>query len=97
MENRYASLISEFELRIQKLISEYRILRQENDILKAELSRKQEELMAAHKDILDLRSDYKILQTTMGMGGSEDERKNSRQHLDKIVREIDKCLMLLND
>ena len=53
--------------------------------------------MAAHKDILDLRSDYKILQTTMGMGGSEDERKNSRQHLDKIVREIDKCLMLLND
>ena len=97
MENRYANLISEFELRLKKLISEYYVLHKENDTLKAELGRKQEDLMTAHKDILDLRNDYKILQTTMGLGGSEDERKNSRQHLDKIVREIDKCLMLLND
>lgn len=97
MENRYANLISEFELRLKKLISEYNVLHKENDTLKAELRRKQEDLMTAHKDILDLRNDYKILQTTMGLGGSEDERKNSRQHLDKIVREIDKCLMLLND
>lgn len=97
MENRYANLISEFELRLKKLISEYNVLIKENDTLKAELGRKQEDLMTAHKDILDLRNDYKILQTTMGLGGSEDERKNSRQHLDKIVREIDKCLMLLND
>jgi len=91
MENRYANLISEFELRLKKLISEYNVLHKENDTLKAELRRKQEDLMTAHKDILDLRNDYKILQTTMGLGGSEDERKNSRQHLDKIVREIDKC------
>ena len=97
MENRYANLISEFELRLKKLISEYNVLIKENVSLKAELGRKQEDLMTAHKDILDLRNDYKILQTTMGLGGSEDERKNSRQHLDKIVREIDKCLMLLND
>ena len=97
MENRYANLISEVELRLKKLISEYNVLIKENDTLKAELGRKQEDLMTAHKDILDLRNDYKILQTTMGLGGSEDERKNSRQHLDKIVREIDKCLMLLND
>lgn len=97
MENRYASLISEFELRIKKLISEYKALNKENETLKAELGRKQEDLMTAHKEILDLRNDYKILQTTMGLGGSEEERRNSRQHLDKIVREIDKCLMLLND
>ena len=97
MENRYANLISEFELRLKKLISEYNVLHKENDTLKAELRRKQEDLMTAHKDILDLRNDYKILQTTMGLGGSEDERKNSRQHLDKIVREIDKCIALINE
>jgi len=97
MENQYANLISEFELRIKKLISGYKAIQKENETLTAELQRKQDDLMAAHKDILDLRNDYKILQTSMGLGGSEEERRSSRQHLDKIVREIDKCLMLLNE
>ena len=31
------------------------------------------------------------------MGGSVDERKNSRQHLDKIAARTDACLTFLND
>lgn len=97
MKNQYANLITEFESRLKKLISRHKALQSENETLKAELERKQEDLMKAHKEILDLRNEYTLLQTAMGMGGSEEEREKSRQHLNKLVREIDKCLALLND
>lgn len=97
MENRYQNLITEFEENVRKLIAERKALKEENTILKAELERKQEELMIAHKEILDLRNDYNLLQTADGLGGSVENREFSRKHLVKIVQEIDKCLVLLNE
>lgn len=97
MENRYKNLISEFEGNVRKLITERNSFKQENETLKADLERKQEELMKAHKEILDLRNDYNLLQTADGLGGSAENRENSRKHLVKIVQEIDKCLVLLNE
>lgn len=97
MENRYANLINEFESNVKKLISEQKALREENVNLAAELERKREDLMKAHKEILDLRKDYTLLQTVNGLGGSDENREFSRQHLNKIVREIDKCLALLSE
>lgn len=97
MENRYANLIKEFESNVKKLISEQRALKDENEILKAELERSREDLMRAHKEILDLRKDYHLLKTANGLGGSNENRLNSKQHLNQIVREIDKCLALLGE
>ena len=53
--------------------------------------------MKAHKEILDLRKEYTLLQTANGLGGSDENRQFSRKHLNKIVREIDKCLALLSE
>lgn len=97
MENRYQNLISEFEENVRKLIAERKALKEENKTLKAEVERKQEELMKAHKEILDLRNEYNLLQTAEGLGGSAENREFSRKHLVKIVQEIDKCLVLLNE
>lgn len=97
MENRYTNLIKEFESNVKKLISEQVYLRDENENLRAELERRTEDLMKAHKDILDLRKEYNLLKTASGLGGSDESRQNSRQHLNKIVREIDKCLALLSE
>ena len=69
----------------------------ENENLAAELERKREDLMKAHKEILDLRKEYTLLQTANGLGGSDENRQFSRKHLNKIVREIDKCLALLSE
>lgn len=97
MENRYQNLISEFEENVRKLIAERKALKEENVILKANIERKQEELMRAHKEILDLRNEYHLLQTAGGLSGSAENREFSRKHLIKIVQEIDKCLVLLNE
>lgn len=97
MENRYKNLILEFEANVKKLIAERNALLEENKTIKAEVARKQEELMQAYKEILDLRKECTLLETASGLGGSAESREYSKKHLNNLVREIDKCLALLNE
>ena len=97
MTNRYEELINAFEKRLRKLISEYKLLQEQNSVLKAELDRKQTDLMHAHQEVLELRKNYDHLQTARNLGGSEVEKAESKQRITKMVREIDKCLALLDE
>ena len=97
MANNYDELISGFESKLRKLISEYQSLQEQNIRLKAELDRKQTDLMHAHQEVLELRKNYDHLQLAKNMGLSDAEKAESRQQIAKMVREIDKCIALLDE
>ncbi len=97
MDNQYSNLIIEFESNLRDLMTKYKALKEENETLKANVERKNEEIMHAHKEILDLRSEYFSLETAAGLGGSIEKSDKAKQHINKLVREIDKCLTLLNE
>lgn len=97
MTNRYEELIHAFEIKLRKLISEYVFLKEQNSFMKAELERKQTDLMHAHQEILELRKNYDHLQIARNLSGSEVDKAESRQQITKMVREIDKCLALLDE
>ena len=97
MKNKYEELIGGFEKRLRKLISEYKFLIEQNKNLQQELERKQTDLMLAHQEILELRKNYDHLKTVRNLGTSEAERSESKQKINKMVREIDKCLALLDE
>jgi len=97
MTNRYEELINAFEIKLRKLISEYKSLQDQNSRLKAELDRKQTDLMLAHQEVLELRKNYDHLKIAKSIGASETEKAESKQRISKMVREIDKCLALLDE
>lgn len=97
MTNKYEELIRAFELKLRKLISEYRSLQLQNSKLKDELDRKQTDLMIAHQEVLELRKNFDHLRTARNLGISEVEKAESKQQITKMVREIDKCLALLDE
>jgi len=97
MTNRYKELINAFEQKLRKLISEYQSLKEQNSLLKAELDRKQTDLMQAHQDVLELRKNYDHLRMAKNLSGSDLEREESKLRITKMVREIDKCLALLDE
>ena len=97
MTNRYEELIRAFEIKLRKLISEYTFLKEENSLIKEELNRKQTDLMLAHQEILELRKNYDHLQIAKNLGATDAEKAESRQQISKMVREIDKCLALLDE
>lgn len=97
MTNRYEELISAFEIKLRKLMSEYKSLQIQNTRLKEDLDRKQNDLMHAHQEVLELRKNYDHLRMAKNLSGSEVERDESKQRIIKMVREIDKCLALLDE
>ncbi len=97
MTNRYEELINAFEIKLRKLISEYKSLQTQNAKLKEELDRKHNDLMHAHQEVLELRKNYDHLQLAKNLGSTEEERQESKQKITKMVREIDKCLALLDE
>lgn len=99
MTNKYEELIHAFEAKLRKLITEYKSLKDQNSRLKEELERKQSDLMHAHQEVLELRKSYDHLQIAKNMtgSGSIEERNESKLRINKMVREIDKCLALLNE
>ena len=97
MTNRYEEFIDAFELKLRKLMSEYQSLQEQNAELKAELERKHTDLMHAHQDVLELRKNYDHLRIARNLGVSQEDRNESKQRINKMVREIDKCLALLDE
>lgn len=97
MTNKYDELIDAFEFKLRKLIEQYKELQFQNAALKAELDRKQDDLMHAHQEVLELRKSSNHLKIALSMNGSEQERNESKHRINKMVGEIDKCLTLLND
>ena len=97
MTNRYEETLAAFEGKLQRLVAEYKSLKEQNAHLRDELDRKQTELMHAHKALLDLQQDYDHLRTARYLNTSPRERRISRQYINRLVREIDRCLALLNE
>lgn len=97
MTNKYDELINAFEKRLRKLFSEYKSLQDQNAALKADLERKQNDLMHAHQEVLELRKNYDHLLVAKQLGTTDEQRAESKQRITKMVREIDKCLALLDE
>mgnify|MGYP001199884809 CR=1 FL=1 len=97
MANIYEGLSNAFETKLRKLISDYMSLKNENSVLKSEIERKQSDLMLAHQEILALRKSQEDLRIAQSLGQTEEERNESKQRLNQMVQEIDKCLALLDE
>jgi hypothetical protein len=96
MTNRHQTLIDGFENKLHKLLQLHAEEREKNQHLTSQLQRKEEDLMQAHKVILELRSDYENLKLAQTFVGSESERELAHHRISQLVREIDKCIDLLN-
>ena len=97
MTNNYEDLINKFESKLQRLISKCESLKIQNVVLQKKLDEKQIELERAYKKSLEIEENYNHLHTARYLNTSPKERKISKQRVDKLVREIDKCLALLDE
>lgn len=95
--NQHEELIRSFEKKLRRLFSEFRVLKKENEHLKSELENEHERLVRAHGELLELRKKNDHLSLANNISGSEEDRLAARKQIDKMVREIDKCLALLDE
>ena len=90
------NIINNIEYKLNIFISKYRKLNQENISLKKKNDDLSLDIQKKEKEILSLNDKIKLMNISKSVDVSEEGVKESRLKINKYVREIDKCIALLN-
>ena len=91
------NLVGNIEKKVNKLIQLYQSAQKEKEETLTENNQLISDLSDKEKTIKSLEEKIKLLRITKSVSTQDDERnKESRQKINEYVREIDKCIALLN-
>lgn len=97
MTEEQKRLLAVFEVRVRDLMALCDQQRHKIDELTAALSLKEEELRQSRDALGALNAKCDNLLTARVVSSSEEEMRNARSRLSRLVREVDKCIALLNE
>lgn len=72
-------------------------LKEENTKMRGVLYSKESDIQQYEATMKELSTRYENLKLAQGISLSEEERRNAKNRYTKLVREIDKCIALLNE
>ena len=88
--------LSSIELKVNKLVESYTELKKIKSDLDTEKNQLFEKLNAKEIKIASLQEKIKLINISKTVDVSSDDIKNTRMKINSYVREIDKCIALLN-
>lgn len=89
-------LAQEVSKKLALLASKYRDLKSQVEMLKAENQRLTEEKEDIEKDYKELKDKFDIYKMSMTMSHNSKDVRQTRLFINQMMREIDKCISLLN-
>ena len=90
------NIVNNIEVKLGKLIAKYQQVRQEKLILQQENEGFVASLKLKEIEILNLQEKVKLMNISKSVDASKQEVKETRLKINEYVREIDKCIALLN-
>ena len=96
MTERETTLVGEFKGKLDKLINLYLRLKKDKLLLSEENSQMKEQirlLILKNEDLVKQTEDLKFAKSLLG---AEDDSRGAKLKINRIVREIDNCIALLN-
>ena len=96
MSNPNLDLIVELEEKIDRLVERYRTEKRENSMLRGEISRLTQQLEQASVSHTELEEQFNKLKMAKAIEASSEDVHATKLRINQIVREIDKCIALLN-
>ena len=97
MTEEEKKLLSTFEARLRHLMYLHDELKHENTEMKLLLEEKEEEVAKLRGDYHELEMVYANLKIAKTISTTDSEVKDTKLRLSKLVREVDKCIALLNE
>ena len=89
-------IINNIEVKLGKFITKHKQLSNEKLVLTQENNDLSNELRKKEDEILSLQDKIKLINISKSTEVSKEEVKASRLKINEYVREIDKCIALLN-
>jgi predicted nucleic acid-binding Zn-ribbon protein len=90
------NLLVGFKLKMERLIAKHEALKQEKQQLLEQIGTLESTVKQLHQENNSLELKYENLKLARMLAASDDEKKDAKSRIQKLVREIDKCIALLN-
>jgi hypothetical protein len=97
MNEDQGRLLAVFEVRVRDLIDICERQKQKINELTGSLESKEKELQQAMQTIEDMQAKYDNMLVARVVSVKEQEVKSAKMRLSVLVREVDKCIALLNE
>ena len=97
MTEEQKKILDDFELRVKLLMSLCDKLKLENKNLKETIALQKNEIESMNAVIRDWTLKYDNLKLAKIISTDDEEMKRTKKRLSGLVREIDKCIALLNE
>ena len=89
-------IVESIESKVKRVIFLYEELKKEKEKLTLENTQLEQKVSDYQGKLKKLQEDLQILKISKSVNISEEELKNNRKKINKYVREIDRCIELLN-
>ena len=90
------AIIDSLEVKINKLISLYNVMKQEKKIIVNENRNFKNKLTKLQEVVEKLEEKIKVIKISNLVSSDSEDKKRTKQKINKYVREIDRCIALLN-
>ena len=91
-----SEISSKIKQKVQVLVFTYERIKQENELLKAQKAELEFKYKAKEQALLELEERYSRLKLAKAIDASDAEVHEAKIKVNRMVREIDKCIALLN-
>ena len=85
------------ENKLQNLLSNYEFLKKENEILLQNNTALQQKLLKKQQELSDQQKEYDMLKVAKTIDGSSTNTKDTKLKINALIREIDKCIIQLQE
>jgi phage shock protein A len=96
MNNPQEDCISELREKTKRIIELYTRAKEQLEFLQEENKELKTKLHITEKEIIEINNKYDTLKIAKSMMVSGDDKHDAKIRVNKMVREIDKCIALLN-
>lgn len=88
--------LDQLQIRIRQLIERYEEEKGKNEVLRKEKSELSEQVRREQEKLNDLQAKYQKLKISKALISSSEDVHDAKLKVNRMVREIDKCIALLN-
>ncbi len=85
------------EDRLKNLLANYEFLKEENELLLQNVSKLQHQVQKNQQLIEGQKNEYDLLKIAKTIEGSNDSTRETKLKINALIREIDKCIIQLNE
>ena len=96
MQNEYNHLIESLRVKLRKVLTLFEQQKKDKNILRDRNYQLEEELKTKNNEIEILKDKIEKLKIAKTLTGEEGDSHEAKKQITKLVREIDKCIALLN-